>query len=246
MWTFWLHIRITWAALKTTMPGPQPRPTGHLCVLKFPWLLLWCIMRHENHCSGRTGRIQVYWQRWELQLGMRRMQDGCSQTAWYHDCCRLPWMGWWVGLVWRKNGNPVGKEKLSEEFEVLERRLDFILKATEEILWSPPYFMWHHFQIVFGLFSLITGSMWANEKLEESVLSWTVRCWVDSGKQRWATTRAVSQHTTIHQNKHWLSCHCVPVAVLSPLRISYCLILKNYEVGTYSMPILQMWKLRCR
>ena len=35
----------------------------------------------------------------------------------------------------------LGKEKLSEEFKVLERRLDFILKAIEEVLWSPPYFM---------------------------------------------------------------------------------------------------------
>lgn len=63
-------------------------------------------------------------------------EEECSKTPWYSDCHPLPWMD-----CLEEESKCRGKGKLSEEFKVLERRLDFILKATEEVLWSPPYFM---------------------------------------------------------------------------------------------------------
>ena len=69
---------------------------------------------------------------------MIKMQAERSAARLLGTVIVVPCPGW---LVWRKNQNAGGKENFSEEFKVLERQLDFILKATEEVLWSPPYFM---------------------------------------------------------------------------------------------------------
>lgn len=68
-------------------------------------------------------------------------QEECSKTPWHSDCRPLPWMGLVDGACLEEELKCRGKGKAFRRVKVLERRLDFILKAIEEVLWSPPYFM---------------------------------------------------------------------------------------------------------